>query len=320
MIQDTREIVVRIRGLSYAYGDRQAVDSLSLDLRAGETVGLMGPNGSGKSTAFALLTGLLPMATGELEYRGRRLTPDDWQYRCELGVVFQEPSLDRKLTVRENLHLTAKMHGLGRGSSERVERALRFAGLTERRGDIVGELSGGLRRRLDIARAMVHEPRFLLLDEPTTGLDLESFEQTWQLLDELRNSTRTAILVTTHRPDEALRCDRLILMKEGRFVRTATPEELLEGAGNDVLLLETSDPHTVAEVLQNTLNLSVAHDPTNDGILRVEVARAQEWVVPIAGLFEAGTVHGMSVRRPGLSEAYLKVTGSPLVASEGGRA
>mgnify|MGYP001448449968 FL=1 len=229
-------------------------------------------------------------------------------------MVFQDESLDKKLTVEENLSLTTQMLGLGRGRTARVERALLRAGLLDRRHDAVGTLSGGLRRRLDIARAMLHEPRFLLMDEPTTGLDLESFEQTWRLLEELRSTVETAILLTTHRPDEAMRCDRLVVMREGECVRTATPEELLEEAGNDLLILETRSPDLVTNALVRELSLPEAPIRTAEGHLAIQVARAQEWVVPIAGLFDTETLQAISVRRPGLAEAYLKVTGANLSA------
>ena len=306
--------MIRAQGLEHFYGARQAVKELSLDVAQGEIVGLMGPNGSGKSTAFALLSGLLPMNAGSLEYREKRVTPDDWSYRRDLGVVFQDVSLDLKLTAKENLSLTARMHGLGRNSASRVQKALVRAGLPERENDLVGTLSGGLRRRLDIARAMIHEPKFLLMDEPTTGLDLESFEQTWRILETLRAEDKTAILLTTHRPDEALRCDKLIVMRDGECVRTATPDELLVEAGKDLLLLETPVPDVVASTLKKELDLSSSR--IGQEKLSIEVASAQEWVVPIANLFEPETLRAINFRRPGLAEAYFKVTGSALTASQ----
>ena len=312
MNENSVDTVIKVEGMSHSYGNHQAVRDLSIDVKAGEIVGLMGPNGSGKSTAFSLLSGLLPMTTGNLHYRGSAVSPDDWNYRCDLGVVFQDVSLDHKLTVEENLRLTARMHGLSGNVEKQVVKALDRAGFPERKGDRVGTLSGGLRRRLDIARAMIHEPRFLLMDEPTTGLDLESFEQTWRLLDKLRSLSETAILLTTHRPDEALRCDRLVVMREGACLRTATPEELLQDAGDDLLLLETSNPETVIATLKRELDLPAEPKHKGNGHLSVQLPRAQEWVVPIAGLFEPSTVRAISVRRPGLAEAYLKVTGSTL--------
>ena len=306
--------MIRAQGLEHFYGARQAVKELSLDVAQGEIVGLMGPNGSGKSTAFALLSGLLPMNTGSLEYREKRVTPDDWSYRRDLGVVFQDVSLDLKLTAKENLSLTARMHGLGHNSASRVQKALVRAGLPERENDLVGTLSGGLRRRLDIARAMIHEPKFLLMDEPTTGLDLESFEHTWRILETLRTEDKTAILLTTHRPDEALRCDKLIVMRDGESVRTATPDELLVEAGKDLLLLETPVPDIVASTLKKELDLSSSR--IGQEKLSIEVASAQEWVVPIANLFEPETLRAINFRRPGLAEAYFKVTGSALTASQ----
>ena len=174
-------------------------------------------------------------------------------------------------------------------------------------------LSGGLRRRLDITRAMLHEPRFLLMDEPTTGLDLESFEQTWRLLEELRSTVQTAILLTTHRPDEAR--DATVWSSCGRVMCAhATPEQLLEEAGNDLLILETRFPDLVTNTLSEELSLPAAPIRTTEGHLAIQVARAQEWVVPIAGLFDTETLQAISVRRPGLAEAYLKVTGANLSA------
>jgi ABC-2 type transport system ATP-binding protein len=307
----TADTVVALRGLGHSYGSRRALNQLSIELVRGEIVGLMGPNGSGKSTAFALLTGLLPLRDGSLEYQGRQVTPRDWRFRRDIGVVFQDASLDSKLTAEENLFLTARMHGFPKSSIRGlIDLGLERAGITDRAKDLVGTLSGGLRRRLDLARAMLHRPAFLLMDEPTTGLDLESFEQTWRLLELLRDTGDTAILLTTHRPDEARRCDRLAVLREGECIRTATPTELLREAGEDVLVLETPTPDHVASRIHEALELD-AMIAQSDRV-SLQIPKAQEWVVPIANLFDPETIHAIHVRRPGLADAYFKVTGSRL--------
>jgi ABC-2 type transport system ATP-binding protein len=308
------DTVVALRGLGHSYGSRRALNDLSIELVKGEIVGLMGPNGSGKSTAFALLTGLLPMRDGTLEYEGRKVTPRDWMFRRDIGVVFQDASLDSKLTAEENLFLTARMHGFPKASiRELVDVGLERAGIADRAKDLVGTLSGGLRRRLDLARAMLHRPTFLLMDEPTTGLDLESFEQTWQFLEVLKAAGETAILLTTHRPDEARRCDRLVVLREGVCLRTTSPDELLMEAGEDVLVLETPRPNQVASRIQEELDLEAVVGLPDQ--VRLQVPKAQEWVVPIANLFDPETIHSIQVRRPGLADAYFKVTGSRLTTS-----
>lgn len=302
---------LHLKGLSHTYGERFALQNLSLSVAPGEIVGLMGPNGCGKSTAFSLIAGLLPLKAGSCSLGTSPCSPDDWAFRARLGVVFQAPSLDRRLTALENLMLSARMHGFSTKKCRSVaETGLERAGLTDRAADIVDTFSGGMVRRLDLARALLHDPSFLLLDEPTTGLDLEAFEQTWRLLESLRKDRDVGVLLTTHRADEAERCDRLVVLNAGVCVLESTPAELLAQAGDETITIKTRTPADVAGGINKALNLVAS--VTGPDSVAIQVDCAATWVGPIAELFERDTLRGIHLTRPGLAEAYLQVTGSSL--------
>jgi ABC-2 type transport system ATP-binding protein len=247
-----------VRALGHDFGGGRGLASLDLELRAGEIVGLLGPNGSGKSTALALLSGLLPLgsASGELEIDGGGKAPIGGRdYRAQLGVVFQQPSLDRKLTATENLVLALRSHGWSKGNARaRAAELLALDGLDDRADEIVDGFSGGMRRRVDLLRALAHRPRLLLMDEPSTGLDERSFRSLWETVTRLRDSEGVSVLVATHKADEAARCDRLIVLAGGQEVTRGTPAQLIANLQADLLELEVrvdADATKVAEELES---------------------------------------------------------------------
>jgi lipooligosaccharide transport system ATP-binding protein len=219
---------VRARGLRKSYDGRVAVDGVDLDVRCGECFGLLGPNGAGKSTTLKMIYGLAAVDGGTLELFGRDATRDPRAAKAQIGVVPQEENLDNDLTVRENLLVQAGFHGLGRRAARaRADELLAFARLADRARDVPRELSGGMRRRLLIARALVAEPRLVVLDEPSAGLDPQARQTIWRVLDELRSDGVT-LLLTTHYMEEAARtCDRLVIMNHGRIVEAGSPLELI---------------------------------------------------------------------------------------------
>jgi ABC-2 type transport system ATP-binding protein len=301
-------------GIRFSYGDRVALDGVSFSIRPGEVFGFLGPNGAGKSTLFAVLAGLLPPAAGRLLLDGEVLDPSTRALRARMGVVFQEPSLDAKLTAEENLILGAALFRVPRAEARaRAADLLARAGLADRARDPVGKLSGGMRRRLEIARALVHRPEVLLLDEPTTGLDALSFRRTWETLLSLRGEGGTTVVLTTHRPDEAAHCDRLAILSRGRILAVETPASLVSRLSGDVVEVEADDADALAA--QIAARFGVVARATGDRV-SVERERGHELVPRLVEAFPAGRFRSVSVRRPGLAEAFLHVTGEDLARED----
>jgi lipooligosaccharide transport system ATP-binding protein len=231
------ELAIKLRGVVKRFGAITAVDGLDLDVPFGTCVGLLGPNGAGKSTTMKALTAQVIADEGELEILGYRLPDDSKQARAEMGVVPQLDNLDVSLTVEQNLVVFAYLYRVPKGERrDAIERTLRIANLTERRGSKVDELSGGMRRRLLIARALLHRPRLLLLDEPTVGLDPQVRQELWALIDRLR-SEGVSILMSTHYIEEAERlCDTVTIVSHGKTVAVGPPRELInEHAGPEAI-------------------------------------------------------------------------------------
>jgi len=243
------ELAIRLRSIVKHYGEIVAVDGLDLDVPEGTCVGLLGPNGAGKSTTMKMLTAQVIADEGELEVLGYTLPQESKVARAECGVVPQLDNLDTTLTVEQNLRVFAHLYRLGRGErKDAIERSLQIANLTDRRDAKVDELSGGMRRRLLISRALVHRPRLLLLDEPTVGLDPQVRQELWALIDALR-SEGTSILMSTHYIEEAQRlADTVTIMAKGKAVAQGRPSELVvRHAGREVLEVY-GPPARLAEV------------------------------------------------------------------------
>ena len=297
-----------IVGLVHRYRDRPVLTGLDLEVRRGEVFGLLGPNGSGKSTAFAILAGLLPRQGGTIAFDGTPLVGADRRLRAKMGVVFQSPSLDGKLTCRQNLELAATLHGL-RHAGARVTDQLEAAGLTERANDIVSQLSGGMRRRLDMARALIHSPQLLLMDEPTAGLDEGAFRATWQRLLAMRAGSDLTILLTTHRPEEAELCDRIAILANGKAIITATPQALRERVATDVIMLRGDEPDVLAAEAAARFGLPTLRD--GDDVV-IECDRGHELIPRVVEAFGTARLTSVSLRRPSLGDVFLKITGHGL--------
>ena len=308
---------VEARGVEYAYRSRKGVHralaGLSFQVAPGEIYGFLGPNGGGKTTLFRILATLARPQAGEVRVFGLQ---DAGAVRRLLGVVFQSPSLDVHLTVRENLLHQGHLHGLGgRDLSRRIDAALERFGLAERREQRALELSGGLRRRVEIAKALLHEPRLLLLDEPSTGLDPGARRDLWSTLDGLRNqgTPGVTVLLTTHFMEEGDRCDRLALIDRGTLVAEGSPAALKEEIGGDVVTLTGPDPESLVRDL--ALRFPELQPEVRDGAVRLERDRGHELV---ARLIEAlpGRVDAVTVARPTLEDVFLHRTGRRLYGGE----
>jgi lipooligosaccharide transport system ATP-binding protein len=295
------EIAIRMRGVTKRFGPITAVDGLDLDVPAGTCVGLLGPNGAGKSTTMKMLTAQAIADEGEFEVLGYDLPRESKQARAECGVVPQLDNLDTTLTVEQNLRVFAWLYRLGRGErGPAVERALEIANLNARRETRVDELSGGMRRRLLIARALVHRPRLVLLDEPTVGLDPQVRQELWALIDSLRTEG-VSILMSTHYIEEAERlADTVTIMAEGKAVVTGRPSDLVaEHAGREVLEVY-GPPARLAEVEQTAVA----------GGLRT---RRTGTSVAVVGIEDANGFSHDGARRPAnLEDVFVLLTGEDI--------
>ncbi len=301
-----------IRDVAFRHGQREVLRQVSFEVAPGEIVGLLGPNGAGKSTLFSILSGLLRPAAGTLLLDGQEVAPGARALRARMGVVFQAPSLDAKLSASENLVMGGQLFGLSRADAKaRSADLLAVAGLAPRGREAAGKLSGGMRRRLELARALVHRPSILLMDEPTIGLDAAAFAQTWQAVHALRREEGLTVLLTTHRPDEAEACDRLVVLAGGRVVALGTPEALRSRVRGDVVTVEADDPAPLAAEI--AARFAVA---TRAGAraVHVERERGHELVPRLVEAFPPGRFRSVSIRRPTLADAFLAITGQDLEA------
>ena len=299
-------------GLTRKFGERVAVAGLSFTLASGEALGFLGPNGAGKSTTFALLTGMLKPHGGTIRWKGAPISPLDTAYRARIGVVFQKPSLDDKLTGLENLRLGAALYGLpSRVAEERILRLAQLVELSDRIRETVERYSGGMRRRLELARVLLHEPELLIMDEPTAGLDIAGSRRIWQKIIELKRAARASILLTTHDPEEAALCDRIIVLDQGKIIAEGSPAALCSRVGGDVVTIEGENPDELSAALSARLGVDAR---VLDGKVVFERAGAHELVPRIAEAFP-GRLRSISMRPPSLGDVFVKLTGRQLATS-----
>lgn len=301
-----------VRGVSFAYGGTEVLRDVHLAIGKGNIHALVGPNGSGKSTILTLLAGLRIPPQGTVSFQGRDIRSWGHSWRRHLGVVFQTLSIDLKLSARENLLISALVHGIsGKRAHRRIDEALSFAGLAERGADLAKDFSGGMRRRLDLARALMHEPDILLLDEPTTGLDMASFHDFWSAVVRLNEQKSLTIVMATHRPDEAEKAHVLSLVKEGRVLVTDPPHALKARLERDVIVLKGREPAFIAQTLASRLP-QAAPTTTESGDVVIETGQGSQLVPRVVELFPPGTLTSVSLRPAGLEDVFLKFTGGTL--------
>jgi ABC-2 type transport system ATP-binding protein len=297
---------IRIVDLAYRYGERRALAGVSFDVQPAEIFALLGPNGSGKTTMFRILSTLVPPQEGRAEILGLNLQSNLRQVRSSIGVVFQSPSLDQKLTVNENLQLQAALYGLSRDVfRERRTELLDQLGLADRRDERVQTLSGGLRRRVELAKGMLHRPQVLLMDEPSTGLDPGARNDLWTYLQRLRDQFQITVALTTHLLEEAAKADRIGILDGGHLVALDPPEALCQSLGGDSITIETEDPQTLAADISSEFEISAS---VVDGHVRFESADGHPWVPKIIEAFP-GRVHAIRLGRPTLEDVFIQRTG-----------
>jgi ABC-2 type transport system ATP-binding protein len=295
-----------VKDLSFRYGDKTALKGLSFSVDKGEIFGFLGPNGGGKSTTFKLLSTLYPCGAGEVTLFGLDLAKDTRAIRAKLGIVFQSPAIDKKLTVRENLRHQGHLYGLtGDKLEKRIDRDLERLGLADRQKDRVETLSGGLQRRVELAKALVNDPELMILDEPSTGLDPSARREFWGHLENLRKSQGMTVLVTTHYLEEGDRCDRLLILHQGEMVALGNPEELKASIGGEVLRIRARNPETLKAALDQKLKIKAE---LLAGILQVESPKAHNLVSPILENFP-NEVLSLTVGLPTLEDVFIHKTG-----------
>lgn len=297
------DLAIRAEHLTKRYGEVAAVDGIDLAIPAGRFFGLLGPNGAGKTTTIHMLSTLIRPTAGEAWVAGHAVRAEPLAVRASIGVVFQENALDRTLTVAENLRFAGRLHGLAGGEiRRRGDELLEVFGLSARRDQPVGALSGGMRRALDIARGVIHRPRILFLDEPTIGLDLPNRRAIWRYIAQLRVNLGITVFLTTHYLEEAVDCDEVAFLSSGRIVQTGAPPLLIEQLGRWIVEIETEQPAEIARKLAPRLgpplieadrvHFRCEHEPGELGALQAELAslaRAVRW------------------RRPNLNDVFLWV-------------
>lgn len=297
--------VIEVQDLRHQYGTRIALDGVTFDVQAGEIFGLLGPNGSGKTTMFRVLSTLMLPTGGRALICGLDVATNPNGVRRKIGVVFQSPSIDVKLTAEENLRHIGHLYGLrGSALTERVREMLGRVALADRANDYAETFSGGMQRRLEIAKGLLHRPSVLLLDEPTTGLDPGARRDLWQYLQELRDQGIT-IIVTTHLMEEAERCDRLAILSQGRLVAIGTPAELRQEIGGDVILLEAREPESLAQRIQQRYGIETA---VLDGKVRLEREGGHRFVTDVVEAFP-GEIDAISISKPTLEDVFIHRTG-----------
>ena len=306
--------VISVENLVHRYENRTALNGVSFDVRPAELFGLLGPNGSGKTTLFRILSTLMLPTAGRATMMGYDASQEPARLRRQIGVVFQAQSVDLKLTAHENLWHQGHLYGL-RGSAlkQRIREILSRVGLADRAHDLVETFSGGMQRRIELAKGLLHHPGVLLLDEPTTGLDPGARRDLWQYLATLRDEEHVSVLVTTHLMEEAERCDRLAILNEGNLVALGTPAELKSEIGGDVVLLDAAhDAGLLAERIRARFHVQTT---VLENQVRMEREGAHRFVTEVVEAFP-GEIEAISVSKPALEDVFIRRTGHKFWSEE----
>jgi ABC-2 type transport system ATP-binding protein len=298
--------IISVRDIVHRYQDRTALNGVSFDVRPAELFGLLGPNGSGKTTLFRILSTLMIPTSGSATIAGIDAVRQPGALRRHIGVVFQAQSVDVKLTAYENLWHQGHLYGLrGADLKARITEILTRVGLLDRASDLVETFSGGMQRRIELAKGLLHHPEVLLLDEPTTGLDPGARRDLWQYLQILRDQERVSVIVTTHLMEEAERCDRLAILNEGNLVALGTPDALTREIGGDVILLEARDPQSLADRIREKFHVDAA---VMGGRVRLEIENGHRFVPDVVEAFP-GEIQSLSMSKPTLEDVFIHRTG-----------
>jgi ABC-2 type transport system ATP-binding protein len=316
-----RELAIEVAGLTKTYksGDAavRAVRGIDLRVEAGQIYGFLGPNGAGKSTTIEMLCTIRNPDAGTARVAGFDVVRERDQVRRRIGLVFQQQTLDLQLTAQQNLRFHADLYGLSRADAERrIDEVLTMVDLADRRSDVVLKFSGGMKRRLEIARGLVHSPQVLFLDEPTIGLDPQTRAAIWDYLHDLRRRTGITVFVTTHYMDEAEHCDRIAIMDHGDVVVEDTPEALKSSVGTDRIALRTDDDELAITRVRERLGIEAG---MHEGQVTLAVAEGAQVVPRLFTELGVG-IRSVTVTRPSLDDVFLTYTGRTIRDSEGRQA
>jgi ABC-2 type transport system ATP-binding protein len=309
---------IEVAGLTKTYrsGDTvvEAVKGIDLRVEAGQTYGFLGPNGAGKSTTIEMLCTIRNPTSGSARVAGFDVVRERDQVRRRIGLVFQQQTLDLQLTAEQNLRFHAELYGLSRPAADRrIDEVLEMVALADRRSDTVQRFSGGMKRRLEIARGLVHAPQVLFLDEPTIGLDPQTRAAIWDYLHDLRRTTEITVFVTTHYMDEAEHCDRIAIMDHGEVVVEDTPEALKSSVGTDRIALRTDDDELAIARVRERLGIEAG---VHEGQVTLAVAEGAQVVPRLFTELGVG-IRSVTVTRPSLDDVFLTYTGRTIRDSEG---
>jgi ABC-2 type transport system ATP-binding protein len=300
-------------GLVKRYGDVQAVRGIDLAIPAGQVFGFLGPNGAGKSTVINMLCTLVTPTDGTAEVAGFDVVRERDLVRRHIGLVFQDTTLDTYMTAERNLRLHAELYGVPRDAVDaRLHQVLDMVGLWDRRNSKVGTFSGGMKRRLEIARGLLHSPRVLFLDEPTVGLDPQTRSSIWSYISELRKAEEITIFMTTHYMDEAEYCDRIAIMDSGRIIALDTPEELKASVGDDRVQIHTDDARAAIEALDLRFGIPAT---VSEGAVTFRVPQGEQFVPKLFAEFPI-PIRSINVSRPSLDDVFMSYTGSTIRDAE----
>jgi ABC-2 type transport system ATP-binding protein len=311
---DTAEpVAISVRGLVKNYDEVQAVRGVEFEVATGEVFGFLGPNGAGKTTTISMLCTLVTPTAGSASVAGHDIVRERDDVRRNIGLVFQDPTLDGYLTAEQNLRLHAELYGVQSSLVKpRMQQVMTMVGLWDRKDSVVGTFSGGMRRRLEIARGLMHSPRVLFLDEPTIGLDPQTRRSIWKYIAELKEREEITIFMTTHYMDEAEWCDRIAIMDHGEIVALDSPETLKAGVGTDRVTIHTDDDEATIAALAERFGIEAR---ISEGAVTFGVQEGEQFVPRLFA--ELGIpIKAVNVSRPTLDDVFMSYTGSTIRDAE----
>ncbi|HWD65767.1 MAG TPA: ATP-binding cassette domain-containing protein [Solirubrobacteraceae bacterium] len=316
MTATTTATAIQVDDLVKTFDQVRAVRGVSFEVGAGEVFGFLGPNGAGKSTTINMLCTLMKPTSGSATVAGHDIVRERDDVRRNIGLVFQDPTLDNYLTATQNLKLHAELYGVESGLVEpRMRQVLKMVGLWDRRDGVVGQFSGGMRRRLEIARGLMHSPRVLFLDEPTIGLDPQTRRSIWDYIRQLQQREEITIFMTTHYMDEAEWCDRIAIMDHGEIVALDGPDKLKAGVGTDRVTIQTDDNQAAIEAIRNQFDIEAK---LSEGSVVFNVAKGEEFVPRLFSEWDGAhaPILSVSISRPTLDDVFMSFTGTSIRDAE----